>query len=122
MDETKFQRHEGRAAYVGDGWVVAGSYAFINSDGTEFLDREQVSAYAGLDLSDYWSTHVSSAYDLEDNRLLSVGGGLKYLDECFEMDFSATYTPAGDTEETEGDFAFIFAVNFKNLGGIDVPF
>lgn len=122
VDETKFQRHEGRAAYVGDGWVVAGSYAFINSDGTEFLDREQVSAYAGLDLSDYWSTHVSSAYDLEDNRLLSVGGGLKYLDECFEMDFSATYTPAGDTEETEGDFAFIFAVNFKNLGGIDVPF
>ena len=122
VDEGSFQRHEARAAYGNEYGYLSGAYAFINSDGVEFEDREQVSAAAGAYFADYWSINASSAYDLAENRLLSVGGGLKYLDECFEMDFSATYTPAGDTEETEGDFAFFFSFNFKNLGGIDVPF
>jgi lipopolysaccharide assembly outer membrane protein LptD (OstA) len=80
-----------------------------------------VSAYAAVNLSDYWSINASSSYDLEENDLLSIGGGLHYLDECFELTFESTYTPAGDTEETEGDFSFFFSVNFKNLGGVDVP-
>jgi len=122
VEETSFQRHEARASYGNEYFVLATSYAFINSDGTEFLDREQVSAYTGVNLSDYWSVNASSSYDLEEKRLLSIGGGLHYLDECFELTFSSTFTPAGDTEETEGDFSFFFAVNFKNLGGIDVPF
>ncbi len=122
VEDTSFQRHEARASYGNQYGYLAGSYAFINSDGVEFEDREQVSAAIGVNFADYWSANTSSSYDLAANRLLSVGGGLKYLDECFELDFSASFTPAGDTEETEGDFAFFFAVNFKNLGGIDVPF
>jgi LPS-assembly protein len=122
VEETSFQRHEARASYGNEHFVLAASYAFINSEGTEFADREQVSAYAGVNLSDYWSVNASSAYDLEENELLSIGGGLHYLDECFELTLTSTYTPAGDTEETEGDFAFFFSVNFKNLGGVDVPF
>lgn len=122
VEDTQFNRHEARASYGNEYGYVAGAYAFINSDGVEFEDREQASAAVGAYLGDYWSANVNSSYDLVGNRLLSVGGGLKYLDECFELDFSATFTPAGDTEETEGDFAFFLAVNFKNLGGIDVPF
>ena len=34
------------------------SYAFIASDGIEFEDREQVSGYAGVNLSDYWSVNA----------------------------------------------------------------
>lgn len=122
VEDASFQRHEARASYGNEYGYVATSYAFINSDGVEFEDREQVSGAVGVNFAEYWSAKVNSSYDLARNRLLSVGGGLKYLDECFELDFSATYTPAGDTEETEGDFAFLFVVNFKNLGGIDVPF
>lgn len=123
VDESAFQRHEARASYTLPGhFVIATSYAFINSEGTEFPDREQASVFGLWQLSDYWSVNASSSYDLEENRLLSIGGGLHYLDECFELTFSSTYTPGGDTEETEGDFEFLFAVNFTNLGGIDVPF
>jgi LPS-assembly protein len=122
VEETSFQRHEARASYTSEHFSMAASYAFINSEGTEFLDREQVSAYAGANISDYWSVNASSSYDLEENELLAIGGGFRYLDECFELNFSSTYTPAGETEETEGDFAFFFSVNFKNLGGVDVPF
>ncbi len=122
VDEGSFQRHEARASYGNEYGYVSAAYAFINSDGIEFEDREQVSAAVGANFADYWSVNASSAYDLAETRLLSVGGGLKYLDECFEIDLSATYTPAGDTEETEGDFAFFLSFNFKNLGGIDVPF
>jgi LPS-assembly protein len=122
VEETSFQRHEARASYGNEYGYLAASYAFINSDGVEFEDREQVSVAAGTFFADYWSVNANSSYDLARSRLLSVGGGLRYLDECFDMNFSATYTPAGDTEETEGDFAFVFAINFKNLGGVDVPF
>lgn len=122
VEDTSFQRHEARASYSKEGYYISTSYAFINSDGVEFEDREQASVGIGGPLSDYWSANASSSYDLAAGRFLSVGGGLRYLDECFEMNFGATYTPAGDTEETEGDFAFLFTVNFKNLGGIDVPF
>lgn len=122
LDDAAFQRHEARASYGNEYFSLSTSYAFINSDGVEFTDREQVSGYFGVNLSDYWSAHVSSAYDLAAGNLLSVGGGLRYLDECFEMDLSADYTPEGDTEETEGDFSVLLVVNFKNLGGIDIPY
>ena len=122
MENASFERHEARASLCQSELRPSASYAFINSDGTEFIDREQASVYAGVNLSDYWSVNASSSYDLETKELLSIGGGLHYLDECFELTFTSTYTPAGETEETEGDFAFLFAVNFKNLGGVDMPF
>ncbi len=121
VEDTAFQRHEARASYSTEPFVLAASYAFINSEGTEFADREQVSVFAQANLSDYWSISASSSYDLAENDLLSVSGGFHYLDECFDLTFSSTYTPAGDTEETEGDFSFFFGVTFKNLGGVDVP-
>ncbi|HEV8392348.1 MAG TPA: LPS-assembly protein LptD, partial [Dongiaceae bacterium] len=122
VGDEEFQRHEARASYVTDYFVLSTSYAFIAADGVEFEDREQVSGYASANLSDYWSVHTQSSYDLEDKRLLSVGGGLRYLDECFDISFEATYVPAGETEDTEGDFNFLFTVNFKNLGGLDIPY
>jgi LPS-assembly protein len=122
LEEAEFQRHEARASYSNPYFSAAASYAFIAADGVEFSDREQVSGFISANLSDYWSVNTRSTYDLEDNRLLSVGGGLRYLDECFDLSFDATYTPAGETEETVGDFNFLFTVNFRNLGGLDVPY
>ncbi len=122
LEDSAFQRHEARASYSHEYFFLSTSYAFINADGVEFEDREQVSGYLGVNLSDYWSARLQSTYDLATSELRSVGGGVRYFDECFEMDLSATYTPAGDTEETEGDFSFLFVVNFKNLGGIDIPY
>jgi LPS-assembly protein len=120
-DET-FQRHEVRASYYNENFAVSGSYAFINSDGIEFVDREQVSGYFSANLSDYWSANLSSTYDLAEGELRAVGAGFRYLDECFDMGFQATYTPAGDTEESEGDFTALFQITFRNLGGLDIPY
>jgi len=121
-DDAAFQRHEARASYVNEHFAVSTSYAFINADGIEFDDREQVSGYVSANLSDYWSVHAQSTYDLHLSQLRSVGGGFQYLDECFDLSFSSIYTPAGDTEESEGDFSFLFQVTFKNLGGLDIPY
>ena len=120
--DATFKRHEARASYVDPNFVLSTSYAFIAADGVEFEDREQASAYVGVNLSDYWSVNTRSSYDLQGRRLLSVGGGLRYLDECFDMGFDATYVPGGDTEDTQGKFNFLFTVTFRNLGGLDIPY
>jgi len=122
FNDAAFQRHEARASYSNEYFSASTAYAFINADGIEFTDREQVSGYLSVNLSDYWSAHIHSAYDFAESNLLSVGGGIRYLDECFDMAFDATYTPGGDTENSEGDFNFLFTVTFKNLGGFDVPY
>ena len=101
---------------------VSGSYAFIGADGVEFEDREQLSGYASANLSDYWSVNAQSSYDLEDNRLLSIGGGFRYLDECFDLRISTTYVPSGETEDTEGEVNAMVTVTFRNLGGLDIPY
>ncbi len=121
-EDVEFQRHEARASYSNEYFSFSTSYAFINTDGIEFGDREQVSAYAAANLSDYWSINSHSAYDLTNKNLLSIGGGFRYLDECFDLGLSVTYVPAGDTEESEGEFNLLFQVTFKNLGGLDIPY
>src|SRR6185369_13004229 len=117
VQDATFKRHEARASYIDPNFVLSTSYAFIAADGIEFEDREQASAYVGVNLSDYWSVNTRSSYDLQGRRLLSVGGGLRYLDECFDMGFDATYVPGGDTEDTQGKINFRFTVTFRNLGG-----
>ncbi|HJR20381.1 MAG TPA: LPS assembly protein LptD [Dongiaceae bacterium] len=122
MEDVEFQRHEARASYGTEYFVFSGSYAFIAADGVEFDDREQLSGYASANLSDYWSVHTQSSYDLEGNRLLSVGGGFRYLDECFDLRISTSYVPSGETEETEGEVNAMVTVTFRNLGGLDIPY
>ncbi|WP_162917291.1 LPS-assembly protein LptD [Dongia deserti] len=121
-EDVVFQRHEARASYYTSDFALAGSYAFIASDGIEFGDREQVSGYASAHLSDYWSVNVRSSYDLQQNRLLSVGSGFRYLDECFDMGFDISYAPGGDTEQSDGEVEALFTINFRNLGGLDIPY
>ena len=122
VEDVEFQRHEARASYGTEYFVFSGSYAFIAADGVEFDDREQLSGYASANLSDYWSVHTQSSYDLEGNRLLSVGGGFRYLDECFDLRISTSYVPSGETEETEGEVNAMVTVTFRNLGGLDIPY
>ncbi len=122
VEDAAFQRHEARASYGNEYFYVSGSYAFIAADGVEFEDREQLSGYASANLSDYWSVNAQSSYDLEDNRLLSVGGGFRYLDECFDLSISTTYVPSGETEETEGEVNAMVTLTFRNLGGLDIPY
>ena len=121
-EDVEFKRHEVRTSYVTPDFSLSGAYAFIKADGVEFEDREQVSGYARASLSDYWSVSARSSYNLVQSELLSIGGGLRYLDECFDMSLDVRYTPQGDTEDTEGNFNALFSITFRNLGGLDVPY
>jgi LPS-assembly protein len=121
-EDVEFKRHEVRTSYITPDFSLSGAYAFIKADGVEFEDREQVSGYARASLSDYWSVNARSSYNLVQSELLSIGGGLRYLDECFDMSLDVRYTPRGDTEETEGNFNALFSITFRNLGGLDVPY
>ena len=120
--DAAFQRHEARASYGNEYFSASGSYAFIAADGVEFEDREQLSGSLSANLSDYWSVSTQSSYDLVDNRLLSVGGGFRYLDECFDLNISTTYVPSGETEDSEGEVNAMVTLTFRNLGGLDIPY
>ncbi|MEZ5829749.1 MAG: LPS assembly protein LptD [Dongiaceae bacterium] len=122
VKDAQFQRHEARISYFNPYFSASASYAFIASDGVEFDDRQQVSGYVSANLSDYWSLHAQSTYDLANNQLLSVGGGFRYLDECFDLAFSVTYAPSGNTETFQGDLNALFTITFRNLGGLDIPY
>lgn len=121
-EDAVFQRHEARASYFNPNFALSGSYAFIAGDGIEFDDREQVSGYARATLSDYWSVNARSSYDLAGKRLLAIGGGFRYLDECFDMSLDLTYAPGGDTEQSDGEVNALFTLTFRNLGGLDIPY
>jgi LPS-assembly protein len=121
-EDAVFQRHEARASYSNPYFALSTSYAFIAADGVEFGDREQVSGFASVNLSDYWSANAQSTYDLAESRLLSIGAGLRYLDECFDFIIASTYVPGGETEDTEGEFNATLTLTFRNLGGLDIPY
>jgi len=100
------------------------SYFFLRGDagaGMEFGNREEVAGRLSSQLTDYWSSFTAARYDLRHDRLLSVGLGLAYEDECFEIRGLVTESRYRD-EEIDPDTRFELEIAFKNLGDIDVGF
>jgi lipopolysaccharide assembly outer membrane protein LptD (OstA) len=100
-----------------------GSLNYIHLSGNDdFGSREQVYGSINTKIYDYWSVSAGASYDLVDERINSLYGGLGYNDECFGINLNASYSPEGDTDISAGKFAAFVTFTFKNLGDIGTSF
>ncbi|MEL6979580.1 MAG: LPS assembly protein LptD [Pseudomonadota bacterium] len=92
-DELSFHRNEVYAsAELFDRARFSGGYVFLDADpeaGSED-DRAEVNARAELDVTNYWTVLGGARRDLEENRFVTALGGLRYADECIEVDFAVS--------------------------------
>jgi len=94
------------------------SYAFLSEEsdpGTTFGDREEIFAKLSSQFTENWSGFIAGREDIESNRVLSYGFGLRYQDECFDIRTSVAREQYRD-EELDPNWKVLFSVAFKNLG------
>lgn len=97
------------------------SYARLHNNGTGLGSREEIAGRLSSQITNFWSAYAATRADLEDNKLLSIGGGVAYQDECFQLALSASQTNFEDDEIDPGT-RFMLTVGFKNLGAVELPF
>ncbi len=97
------------------------SYARLHNTGNGLGSREEISGRLASQVTDNWSVYVAERSDLRANKLLSIGGGIKYQDECFDIGLGVDHKNFSDDEINPGT-SFMLTVGFKHLGDVQVPF
>lgn len=92
-DEFSINRNEAYAtADLFDRVRFGGAYVFLNADpeaGATF-DRSEVNGYLEFDITEYWTVLGGARRDLEESRFVDARGGLRYSDECLEVNFGVS--------------------------------
>jgi len=94
------------------------SYAFLSDEAdpnTEFGDREEIAGRLSSQFTDHWSGFVAGRHDIESDRVLSYGVGIRYEDECFDIRASVEREEFQD-QERNPDWKVLFSIGLKNLG------
>ncbi len=94
------------------------SYAFLSDEAdpnAEFGDREEIAGRIGSQFTDHWSGFIAGRHDIESDRSLSYGVGIRYEDECFDIRASIEREEFQD-QERDPDLQVRFSVGLKNLG------
>lgn len=96
---------------------LGANYAFIEADPSvsSFVDREEGTASARLELTEYWSLSAAARHDFERERMVSASGGLSYGDECFELDLTVGHR-FNDVDDAPEATTFGLAVRLKTIG------
>ena len=71
---------------------VSGEYVFLEADPEADSpdDRSEIRGDVEFDITDYWTVLGGARRDLEDQRFVNANGGLRYSDECLEVDFAVS--------------------------------
>lgn len=100
---------------------LSASYTFLEADPTigAPLDREEVSATMGLQVTPNWSVSGLLQRDLEQDEFVVVGGQLTYENECAAVDLflRRRFT---DLEDAPASTSFGVNVRLLTLGAGDV--
>jgi LPS-assembly protein len=94
------------------------SYAFLSDEAdpnAEFGDREEIAGRLSSQFTDHWSGFIAGRHDIESDRALSYGVGIRYEDECFDIRASIEREEFQD-QERDPDWQVQFSVGLKNLG------
>lgn len=93
------------------------SYFFIDAEASDpFGDREEIAASLQGGLSQYWSAFAFTRNDLtDDGGFIALGGGLRYMDECFIFQTSLARRFTRDRDVVPST-TLLFQFVFKNLG------
>lgn len=100
------------------------TYAYLDEESGptfEFGKRHEIRGAIRSQITDTWDVTVAARNDIEENRWLSYGLGLRYRDECLELMTSVERKTFRD-EEVDPDTTFLLSVTFKNLGQLGGQF
>jgi LPS-assembly protein len=115
-------RAEAAAKYSNSGFSAGVSYAYIAAEPTlgVLIDQQQIGAYAGVPVADYWTLTGNAYWDITSNQFLQVGAGLTYDDGYLIIGGSATRT--GPTHTTPDDTRFTASFHLKTPAGLDLGY
>jgi len=100
------------------------TYAYLDEKSGptfEFGTRHEIRGAISSQITDSWDATIAARNDIEENRWLSYGLGLRYRDECIELMTSVERKTFRD-EEVDPDTTFLLSVTFKNLGQVGGQF
>ncbi len=93
-------------------------YVFFEADPGEdaFVDREELTARALLEVTDEWSVNGFLRRDLEEREFVNLGGGVRFANECCSVQafVRRSFT---DQDNVSGGTSFGLAVELFTLGG-----
>ncbi|MEO0624547.1 MAG: LPS assembly protein LptD [Pseudomonadota bacterium] len=97
---------------------LAFQYAFFDADtGSDALvDREEIFARARLKLTDEWSVNGFVRRDLELDEFVSLGGGVRFANECCAVTFFGRRSFTDQDNVSDGT-SFGLSVELFTLGG-----
>ena len=120
--DTLEQRFAEVGASVGPALAkITTDYIFLDKDtGTSTgKNFDQIGVGFASQMTQHWSLRLGTKYDLNPKRerggILSRGGGIRYQDECFTIDFTVTQNYYQDRDIKPGKM-FLLVIGFKNLG------
>ncbi len=91
------------------------------SPNATFGDREEVYGVLTSQFDANWSGHLLGRYDIESNKPLLFGGGVRYQDECFIIQPAVYFNNFEDQEVLPGVTARL-SITFRNLGAYDFAY
>lgn len=117
---VSFSKSELRGDWVGTRSALAATYLWLQADPAENR-TEEVSEFwldGGYDISSNWRASANWRYDIEDTRSTEASLGLKYRNECVEVDVTLgrRYTSSTSVEPTT-DFGFTIAFRGFSVSG-----
>jgi LPS-assembly protein len=98
---------------------IYGAVSYVSAQAQPELgydeDREEVAAFAALQLDDKWTVFGDIRYDLASNDIIRDSIGIQYSDECFTI--SVTYAQTFiEYDDIEPDESVMLRVGLKYLG------
>lgn len=116
-DRLNFQRNEAYAsADLFDNFRMKGTYVFLNADPSVSADddRSEINGELELDITDFWTVSGGARRDIENTRFVDARGGLRYSDECLELNFGVSRR-FNSVEDAPQSTNFGFSVRLKAL-------
>jgi LPS-assembly protein len=103
---------------------LSADYVFLDADPVADApeDREEISARLALDITDEWAVTGSLRHDLEEERFVFLGGGIRFRNECCSL---SAFVRRNFTRTDTVDASTSFGVRLELLtlggGGGELP-
>lgn len=117
QDDFSVTKNEVRADWRGDRLWVKTAFAYLRADPIERRNAavSELSLDAGYQVNDFLKTTTSWRYDWNAERTSEAGLGIKYTNECVEIDLSVS-RDFGTSSNTAGDTEFSWKIGLLGFG------
>lgn len=117
-DQSDLTKAEARASWITPRVAIGASYLWLDDDPEE--NRRDTTSEWAVDgtvrLAENWLGSANWRYDLASNATAEAGVGITYINECVEMDFSASRRFTSSTI-VQPSTEFSFTVGLRGFSG-----